>query len=56
MQKKSTTILTLQDLIQERQLSVIGERMGTTVDTELKVTPQSALDMHMGCTPFVKDW
>ena len=25
-----------------------------TVETELKVT-QSALDMHMGCTPFVKD-
>ena len=26
-----------------------------TVETELKVT-QSALDVHMGCTPFVKDW
>ena len=26
----------------------------TTVETELKVT-QSALDVHMGCTPFVKD-
>ena len=25
-----------------------------TVETELKVT-QSALDVHMGCTPFVKD-
>ena len=25
-----------------------------TVQTELKVT-QSALDVHMGCTPFVKD-
>ena len=25
-----------------------------TVGTELKVT-QSALDVHMGCTPFVKD-
>ena len=23
--------------------------------TELKVT-QSALDVHMGCMPFVKDW
>ena len=26
----------------------------STVDTELKVT-QSALDVYMGCTPFVKD-
>ena len=25
-----------------------------TVETELKVT-QGALDVHMGCTPFVKD-
>ena len=25
-----------------------------TVETELEVT-QSALDVHMGCTPFVKD-
>ena len=27
---------------------------GGTVETELKVT-QSALDVHMGCTPLVKD-
>ena len=26
-----------------------------TVVTELEVT-QSALDVHMKCTPFVKDW
>ena len=26
-----------------------------TVETELKVT-HSALDVHRGCTPFVKDW
>ena len=25
-----------------------------TVETELKVT-ECALDVHMGCTPFVKD-
>ena len=25
-----------------------------TVETELMVT-QSALDVHMGCTPFIKD-
>ena len=25
-----------------------------TVETELKVT-ESALDVHFGCTPFVKD-
>ena len=28
--------------------------MRHTVETELRVT-QSALDVHMGCTPFVKD-
>ena len=28
--------------------------LASTVETELKVT-QSALDVHMGCTPFVKD-
>ena len=26
----------------------------TTVETELKVT-ESALDVHMGCMPFIKD-
>ena len=32
------------------------EELGSqdTVVTELKVT-QSALDVHMGCTPFLKD-
>ena len=40
----------------ESELFAYRHRMKprTTVEIELKVT-QSALDVHMGCTPFVKD-
>ena len=37
------------------QIQLFGQRqLWPTVETELKVT-QSALDVHMGCTQFVKD-
>ena len=36
------------------QKKLFGLQVEYTVETELKVT-QSALDVHMGCTPFVKD-
>ena len=39
----------------ERQSFTRTRTRETTVETELKVT-QSALDVHIGCTPFVKDY
>ena len=35
-------------------VEVSRDEIYITVETELKVT-QSALDVHMECTPFVKD-
>ena len=43
-----------QNYMYSEEDSKVTESSDTTVETELKVT-QSALDVHMGCTPFVKD-
>ena len=37
-----------------KYLDMVKQTSSTTLETELKVT-QSALDVHMACTPFVKD-
>ena len=40
--------------MKSREQVIISRKLLITVETELNVT-QSALDVHMGCTPFVKD-
>ena len=42
-------------LVLSPAMEICDNHVTPTVETELKVT-QSALDVHTGCTPFVKDW
>ena len=54
--KRKTRSLSIRKNGNYKRKNLANKRANTTltVETELKVT-QSALDVHMGCTPFVKD-